>query len=446
MSRHRHYTTADILAYLDENEDVVDLAAVAIAVTSCTTCAGRLHELQDFERLMASEVTLTEVDVPTGHPPRIMDVLRNVDRISREKRSAEHDFAALMAEPPAIWPAYFAANPGAPTEGLVGLVMDAAIEELDRKPVYALEVLDAADSIARRVDDRQGQFECRSEVWKNRANALRMLGRYEEALDATVRAERFAEEVRTGAFMRAQILYTRGTVLFKMGRFAETIKAARDASYRFAEYGDVKRVIHARNLEAIALTEQGETAEGLRVYLLIAQQLQQIDDPKMAAYATVNIAVSHLRLGNYADARDHTLEAQERYRKLGAESEVIRADWALGVIDLRVGETETGLARLRGAAAAFEARGMLADAGFVKLDLTEELLRLEEWDAAGVMAGEAAETFASAGARLHLSTALSFLREAVQRRSATLELVRYVREYVTADEEGRSFEPPSNVQ
>jgi hypothetical protein len=62
------------------------------------------------------------------------------------------------------------------------------------------------------------------------------------------------------------------------------------------------------------------------------------------------------------------------------------------------------------------------------------------------MAGEAAETFASAGAKLHLSTALSFLREAVQGRSATPELVRYVREYVTADEEGRSFEPPPQVQ
>jgi tetratricopeptide (TPR) repeat protein len=273
-----------------------------------------------------------------------------------------------------------------------------------------------------------------------------MLGRYEEALNATVTAERFAEEVRTGAFMHAQIIYTRGTVLFKMGRFAETIKAAREASYRFAEYGDVKRVIHARNLEAVALTEQGETAEGLRVYLLIAQQLQLIDDPQMAAYVTVNIAVSHLRLGNYVDAREHTLEAQERYRKLGAESEIVRADWALGVIDLRVGETRTGLARLRDAAAAFEALKMPADAGFVKLDLTEELLRLEEWDQAGAMAGEAAETFATAGAKLHLSTALSFLREAVQGRSATLELVRYVREYVTADEEGRSFEPPSQVQ
>ncbi|HEV7484635.1 MAG TPA: hypothetical protein VGQ65_03050 [Thermoanaerobaculia bacterium] len=446
MSGHRHLTTADLLAYINDNQDAVDAAAVAVAVASCTTCAARLRELQDFERLVATEVATTAVDVPSGQPPRIMDVLRDADRVAREKRSAGLVFNALIGKPVETWPAYLAAHPDATTESLVRRVMDAAIEELDRNPKRALELLVAADSIAYGIDDKQGQFECHGEVWKNRANALRMLGRYDEALNATVTAERFAEEVRTGAFMRAQIIYTRGTVLFKMGRFAETIKAAREASNRFAEYRDVKRVIHARNLEAIALTEQGETAEGLRVYLLIAQQLQQLDDPQMTAYVTVNIAVSHLRLGNYAEAREFTREAQERYRKLGAESEVIRADWALGVIDLRVGEIETGLARLRDAAAAFEALKMPADAGFVKLDVTEELLRLEEWGEAGVMAGEAAEAFARTGAKLHLSKALSFLREAVQRRSATLELVRYVREYVTADEEGRSFEPPSQVQ
>jgi tetratricopeptide (TPR) repeat protein len=446
MRGHRHFTTAQLLAYLDEHEEVVDVAAVAVAVEWCTTCAGRLREIQDFERLMASVVRLKEVEVPTGHPPRIMDVLRDADRVAREKRSAELAFQALIEEPVETWPGYFVAQPGAATEGLVRRVMDAAIEELDRDPAHALELLDGGDSIAGRIDDQQGQLECRGEVWKNRANALRMLGRYEEALDATVTAERFADQVRTGAFIRAQIVYTRGTVLFKMGRFAETIKAAREASNRFAEYGDIKRVIHARNLEAIALTEQGDTAEGLRVYLLIAQQLQQLDDPQMDAYVSVNIAVSHLRLGNYADARHFTLAAQERYRKLGAESEVIRAEWALGVVDLRVGQTKTGLDRLRSAARAFEMLKMPADAGFVKLDLTEELLRLDEWEEAGVMAGDAAEAFVRAGSKLHLSIALSVLREAVQRRFATLELVKYVRDYVTADEEGRSFQPPSPVQ
>jgi tetratricopeptide (TPR) repeat protein len=441
MSGHRHYTTADLLAYLDENDDVVDVAAVAEAVASCAVCAARLREQQGFGRLMSDPEVWSEARRPASQPPRIMEILRDAERISREKRAAERDFAALIAAPPETWRAYVTAHPSASTEALVRRIIDAAIPDFDRKPEHALALLDAADSIAACVKDTNERMESRSEVWKNQANALRMLGRYEDAMNATVLAERFAEEVPTGAFTIAQIIYTRGTVLFKMGRFTETIAVARDASQRFAEYGDVRRVIHARNLEAMALTEQGDTAEGLRVYLLIEQQLQQLDDPQMTARVTKNIGVSHRRLGNYDDAAAYTLAAQQLYRALGADSEVIRSEWTLGAIDLITGETESGLARLREAAATFEKLGMLADAGFVKLALTEELLRLGEWDEASTLAGEAADTFARAGAKLHLSTALSYLREAVQHRAATLELVRYVRDYVMADEEGL-FDPP----
>jgi hypothetical protein len=80
-------------------------------------------------------------------------------------------------------------------------------------------------------------------------------------------------------------------------------------------------------------------------------------------------------------------------------------------------------------------------------NMATEMIDVTQYrDEAGALAGEAADTFARAGARLHLSTALSYLREAVQHRAATLELVQYVREYVMADEEGRRFEPPSQIQ
>ncbi len=443
MNVHRHYTTADLIAYLDENSDVVDVAAVSASVASCGTCGARLRELNLFARLVADRETWQDVQLPESQPQSIMDVLTEAGRIERETRAAERDFAAIIKEPIETWAAYVVSHPHALTEQLVRRITDTAIEEFDRQPAYALSLLDAADSIAERLHVQNARVECRADVWKNRANALRMLGRYDEALNATVTAERFAQDIATGGFTLAQIIYTRGTVLFKMGSFSETIKTARDACYRFAEYGDVRRVIHARNLEAISLTEQGDTAESLRVYLLIEQQLRKLDDPMMQALVTTNIGVAHLRLGNYVDARTFVASAQAQYRKLGSESEVIRAEWALGQIDLRTGDIDVGIRRLRNATASFESLCMLSDAGFVKLDLTEELLRLEEWDEAGTVAGEAAEAFARAGAKLHLSSALAFLREAVQKRAATLALVQYVRDYVIADEPERTFDPPS---
>jgi hypothetical protein len=70
-----------------------------------------------------------------------------------------------------------------------------------------------------------------------------------------------------------------------------------------------------------------------------------------------------------------------------------------------------GLDDLEGAAAEFESRGMLADAGFVKLDITEELLHREEWRDAAVNARELASLFTKAGVSLASVLPLSFLAE-----------------------------------
>ncbi|HYU25444.1 MAG TPA: hypothetical protein VEO74_09595, partial [Thermoanaerobaculia bacterium] len=94
------------------------------------------------------------------------------------------------------------------------------------------------------------------------------------------------------------------------------------------------------------------------------------------------------------------------------------------------------------AAAAFESRGMTADAGFVKLDVCEELLRRKEWIDAEVTARELARLFTAAHVTLASVRALHYLRRAVENRQATAEMVRYVRSYVTADDPARLFEPP----
>ncbi|HXH38262.1 MAG TPA: hypothetical protein VNN08_06515, partial [Thermoanaerobaculia bacterium] len=113
MTGHDHYTTADFLAYLDEDEGLVNVAEVAAAVASCHTCAARLGELQSFGRLIADREIWRDAEVHSGRPPSIMDVLTEVDRLAREKRAAEYDFGALMATPLETWPLYLAAHPSA---------------------------------------------------------------------------------------------------------------------------------------------------------------------------------------------------------------------------------------------------------------------------------------------------------------------------------------------
>ena len=189
------------------------------------------------------------------------------------------------------------------------------------------------------------------------------------------------------------------------------------------------------------MTEQGAFAEALQVHETILPHLERLGDVDAAARARANIAVAHLRLRQFDAALERARTARERYVALGLDEEVIRMDWALGAITIQLGE-ESGVAQLAVAAAAFEHLDMSADAGFVKLDIVEELLRREEWMPAEFLAREAADTFARSGARLHLMTALAYLREAVRQREATPVLVQYVRTYLITDDPGRPFHPP----
>ena len=77
----------------------------------------------------------------------------------------------------------------------------------------------------------------------------------------------------------------------------------------------------------------------------------------------------------------------------------------------------------------------------MNLDATEELLRREEWVEAEVIARELVSLFTAAGVTLASDNALDYLRQAVENREATTDVVQYVREYVTAGDPARPFEP-----
>ncbi len=87
---------------------------------------------------------------------------------------------------------------------------------------------------------------------------------------------------------------------------------------------------------------------------------------------------------------------------------------------------------------------MITSMGEVCLDLAEIHLRLGEWDEAQALAERLAGVFLKADAPQHHAQAYACLRTAVERRSATIELIDYLREYFASIEnEGGLFEPPT---
>jgi tetratricopeptide (TPR) repeat protein len=283
---------------------------------------------------------------------------------------------------------------------------------------------------------------CLADIWKHRANALRHLGKYPQSVDAASIAEAFYDSLLTGTFYAAQARYTRAVTLFKMTEYADALSDLRSASETLKTFGDSVPLAKTLILEGVIRFEQGERETGAVLWRDAALLLEKLGGGIDLARVHANLAEYELSKGNLDDAERRALAAGAEFRSLEMDAEIIRARWTLATIALARGDSAFGLRQLHEVAEEFSARNMSADAAFVKLDITEELVRRHLWEPAKEIAVDLACFFGSAGVTLASVAAIQHLRTAVENEQSSPGLVRYVRDFVAADDVARPFSPP----
>jgi tetratricopeptide (TPR) repeat protein len=440
-----HPSIEELIAYVDGESE--DAAEVSEHTEVCSSCANTLRRVRALESLLGERTSWDDFEEHSSRAPSngLDAILSEELRAEREDAQSRRLCEVLQRIPVEMWAAEVASRPSEQSEGLIRALIEMAIARFDDLAQDALKILDVADAVTDTLGAVDAYFEHKSEIWKNRGNALRMIGDYDAALAAADVAVLVADESTTGGFAKAQAIYTGGTVLAKMGRYREGSDAAAIAEQAFREYGDARRQCHARMLQATCLTEQGFAEEALQVNLAVRNQLVALRDERTLAYVVQNIAVAHLLLHRPDQALLFAKEAEQAYRSLGVQSEVIRAQWTQAAALVMLDEQSSGLEDLYRVAKAFEDLGMSTDAGFVQLWITGAHLRRHEWEEAARNARQAADTFAAAGAKVHFHEALAYLRTAIANRTATPALAEYVRVFLEAPAE-RPFTPPAPAE
>lgn len=442
-----HLTRLEILEYV-EDADYVDRVAVAQHLAGCPECEAVLEELQQLTFFFEQNPSIfryAEEDEDNLSAERIAGwaaLLDEDDRAERHARAADAFFLQLAQQPPDTWDALIAKHPEVCTAALVQRLIDAATPELDRKPEQAMVFLRVAELVAFALYDEESRRYL-GHVWKQRSNALRMLGTYEAAIDAAILAENFYASLPDpdAAFEVGQARYTLAVTLFKMTRYAASLQALTTSRASLQAYGTSAPLAKTMMLDALIRIEQGDVTaarETLRQLLPIEERLGQ--RLEMARVRT-NLAECNLRLGDLDAAMEEAEAAITSFRDLGNTAEETRSEWTKAMILLARGES-AGLDRLYEITAVYRELGMSGEAGFVQLDITEELLRREDWAEAANIARDLVLLFTSAGVTLASVNAVDYLRRAVEKREATAEVVQYIRSYVTADDPARPFNPP----
>jgi tetratricopeptide (TPR) repeat protein len=440
MREHPDRTT---LAKYMEGDPVTDRPGIATHVTGCAACQSELEELQATFFLHDNVLDFIEArKSDRKRPPEQFDILATRQRMGADAARAESFFGELMRLPIEEWPSAFEANPQHCTEGMVLRLLTEVEIEVKRRPQHAMQLINVAEIVTRSLGI-PAIHACAGDCWKQRANALRHLGRYAESLEAADLAAAFYRLIPLGDFEIGQALYTRAVTLFKMTQYDEALAVLDSAKELLREFGDTMPLAKTLILEACIRFEQGEVEWAERTWIEVVPMLKRFDDRIELARVRANLAECSLKRGRPASALAQAQAAATGFAELQMDAERVRSEWMVAAILRALGEHDRALELLYSAAVAFRALGMSSDAGFVSLDITEELLRRNEWTEAANIARELAGLFTSAGVTLASVTALSYLRTAVEGERATPALVRYVRDYVAADDPSRTFSAPS---
>jgi tetratricopeptide (TPR) repeat protein len=449
-----HYEDWELLAYIDapsetnllygSGESPMDTASVARHVDDCSDCASRLNELRSFTAALADKTVFEEaLRPPAAVSERLLArARRTAEQLASEKAGAESTMKELLALPWDQWSVYLDNRPLRRTAGLVRRFIAEARGEYERRPTDALEILEVASGIADRLADPRSMAAEKGAVAKERANALRYLGRYPEALEELEWAEQFSVQLPVHAFELALILRARATLLFYMTRYDEALDALRQAIVIFRDFGEILLIEEGRLLEAAIIHEQGDFAGAFRLYTQLRRALATSEDVTMRARIEGNLAECSMRLGNAADARNYAARAIALYHQTGNETERARVEWTIAYTELREGNLDQADAALTAVQSRFEALGMRQEAAEILLDLIEIHVAREAWPLAASFAARAVEELTQSECPVHVANAVAYLQEAVRNERASAALVQYVRDYVILGHPSAEFAPP----
>jgi len=440
-----HYTDDELAWHLLEPRG--DIAA---HLEECAECSARNADLQWLDDALSTPAAWR-------HPRNIRSIeeptrehLREIaTRLSRETTDAKRSLGSLIANPlPLIWKDV-SRKRGFRTAGAVLVLCGAANDACERDPLHALNLADAALAIATSFNEAEHYLAAKvhqltGHAWKERANALRYLGRFPIALDALDQAKREYERADANPWDLAIVLYNRGVVFSRSARPEEAEQCADEAAAIFEATGDRVRYLHARMLRATVRYWRQDFAGARDDYRALLARARDEGDDLLAARLSAAAARCELALGDARGAEPALLEALRVFERKGMETEVARIRWALARVSLVEGHFDVAIAKLRASRLEADRLGLANVAAYITLDLVEALVAMgDKLSEVQKLCRELFTTFKASGMVNEALTALAYLREATRARTITPEKVRHVCRFLNRleDQPGLRFDP-----
>jgi len=403
-------------------------------IASCRTCR---------DRFTADNVVNLEAD-RHREPERMREFLETARRLEREREGVQDVVARLLrTTPPAEWSS-LAASPELQSSAAVEQLIEEIRHRAERKPGEALTLANVATSIAEALPAATYPpvvlAQLRATAWKERAHALRYLGRTDHALASIEKAEERLNAFAAAGFDRAVVELTKARILHETGRTDEAYGLMRECRRVFVEHGDAHMLLCTGIMEGISLYDDGRISDAEGVFRDSMEVARNTQDRESQARIENNLGYCATHSGDFRRANVHFSNGIAIFNDLGSHAEATRAERGAGRVLVAKGQISAGLAYLQKARRAFADSGMAEDAVLCGVEIIEVLIQRGDNVPASELANQVSEEVAAAGLGERAIAAFARLQESLTEGRADAALrVHDVHEYL------KSLQQPASM-
>lgn len=428
-----HYTEDELSAYALRPDAIDDREGVEQHVAACGDCRNTLDVIEAFDVALHDPLPweMSEsIPVRREAPPALLDHARAIAAADARARELVMPLVDSVIR---FRAARIDDDRRFHTLAVIRLLCKVANGMHERQPQFGLVLADTALNIADKLPanlQEQSAWYVGT-AWKERANALRYLGRFKEADEALDRAEEaFESDDHVEPFDLAIVQYVRATLYCQMERFEEAVSLGQSAAETFHLYGDTRRYLSALLVEGLGYYSANRDHESVQIMERVATLARSARETDLLGRALLNAANSYTRLRDYGKATAYYADAISVMDDLDLPTESARLKWAMGALNIEQGEYESGIKGLDRSRIQLQQLGMSNDAALATLDLVAGLLAAEQPERVPELCRAITLTFSSEGMMRNAKKALAYLTEAVTSGDATPEAVRHVRAFL----------------
>ncbi|BAS27317.1 CHAT domain-containing protein [Limnochorda pilosa] len=233
-----------------------------------------------------------------------------------------------------------------------------------------------------------------SRLLSNMAGIHYYLGRPAKALTCYDRSAELARLAPPDPAADARRNHSRAVVLQQLGRFAESLEAARQAGAFFASEGLHVSTARSLMVQGAALLQLGRYGESLVALGRSRAIFAEHSMPRDVLVCELFLSACYLELGRLEETAARAESAARLVSQDQAPFEVACAHTYRGVALGRLGEVEAARAALREAGRWFAEHGYASWAAYTDLEQAELALRAGAWAEAEASAASAGRVFA----------------------------------------------------